>query len=71
MNVLQRKSYRENDYKSDNLCNVKISDYDGNISKINVPSDAKGKTIHIICEVTDDGSPCLKGYKRIILKVGK
>lgn len=51
--------------------NVIISDYDGKISKINVPSDAKGKTIHIICEVTDDGSPCLKGYKRIILKVGK
>jgi hypothetical protein len=34
-----------------------------------VPDDAAGKTIHLICEVTDDGTPCLTGYRRVILEV--
>lgn len=38
--------------------------------KLRVPKDAKdGDTIHIICEVTDNGSPVLTRYKRIIITV--
>ena len=33
-----------------------------------VPADAVGKTIHIICEVTDDGTPQLTSYRRIIIE---
>lgn len=33
-----------------------------------IPPEAKGKTIHIICEVTDNGEPNLTSYKRIIIK---
>ncbi len=34
----------------------------------NLPNDIKeGETIHIICEVTDDGIPALTRYKRIIV----
>lgn len=33
-----------------------------------VPKDAKpGQTIHVICEVTDNGSPALTRYRRVII----
>ena len=35
-----------------------------------VPADAKaGQTIHIICEVTDNGTPPLTRYQRVVLTV--
>jgi hypothetical protein len=35
-----------------------------------VPADAKpGDTIHLILEVTDDGTPALKHYQRVIVTV--
>ncbi len=34
---------------------------------IDIPSDSAGKTIHIICEVTDNGEPTLTSYRRIII----
>lgn len=36
---------------------------------LTVPRDASGKTIHLILEVTDDGTPNLTAYKRIVLRV--
>lgn len=33
-----------------------------------VPADATGKEIHLILEVTDNGKPALKAYRRIIIK---
>ncbi|MDB4582401.1 DUF1593 domain-containing protein [Draconibacterium sp.] len=55
--------------------------YTGNIDILNpdkqnvsfvLPNDAKnGDTIHIICEVSDNGSPQLTRYQRIILTVKK
>jgi hypothetical protein len=53
--------------------------YDGAINIVNagkqdasftVPGDAgKGETIHIICEVTDDGMPPLTRYQRVICNI--
>lgn len=42
----------------------------GNTSRatIGVPSDAAGKSLHVICEVTDDGTHNLTSYRRLILK---
>jgi hypothetical protein len=34
---------------------------------IDLPIDSAGKTIHIICEVTDCGKPALTSYRRIII----
>ena len=34
-----------------------------------IPQDAQQSTIHIICEVQDDGVPALTSYRRIILNV--
>jgi len=38
---------------------------------VEIPSDAAGKSIHIICEITDDGTPNLTSYRRIIVKPKK
>ncbi|WP_057935815.1 DUF1593 domain-containing protein [Algoriphagus resistens] len=51
--------------------------YEGNFSipndnsdsiKLTLPKDISGKTIHVICEVTDNGSPNLTSYRRIIIE---
>ena len=36
---------------------------------IQIPADAKGKTLHIICEIHDKGPLHLVAYRRIIIKV--
>ncbi len=33
-----------------------------------VPADAVGKSFHIVCEVTDTGSPKLTGYRRVVVE---
>jgi len=47
---------------------VKITGGNTARARIEVPADAAGKSIHVICEVTDDGTPNLTGYRRIILE---
>jgi len=34
-----------------------------------IPDDAKGHTVHVILEVTDNGAPTLTRYQRVILQV--
>jgi hypothetical protein len=38
-------------------------------AKLTVPADAKGKSIHVVLEVTDDGTPKLTRYRRVVLAV--
>ncbi|MFW6277534.1 MAG: DUF1593 domain-containing protein [Prolixibacteraceae bacterium] len=38
-------------------------------ARVKIPKDAAGSTIHIICKVSDDGTPSLCGYKRVIIEV--
>jgi len=35
---------------------------------VDIPPDAAGKSFHVICEVTDDGTPNRTGYRRIIFQ---
>ena len=37
---------------------------------VTVPTNASGRTIHIVLEITDSGNPPLTSYRRIILEVG-
>ena len=48
---------------------IEIKNNDKTVSETSIPADAKGKSIHIICEVTDNGEHNLKGYRRIIINV--
>ena len=47
---------------------VKIEQADQPIATLRIPADAKGDTIHIICEVHEDGPYHLPAYRRIIIK---
>jgi hypothetical protein len=38
---------------------------------LQIPSDAAGRTIHIILEVTDSGTPPLTRYRRVVVEVTK
>ena len=51
---------------------IKIPNADKQKSSFIVPADAKnGDTIHIVCEVSDKGSPQLTRYQRVILTIRK
>jgi len=49
---------------------VAIENADHREATLTIPNDASdGKTIHIICEVTDDGNPPLTRYGRVIVRL--
>lgn len=45
-----------------------ISSSDSEKVSVKLPSDSSGKSIHVICEVNDNGKPALTSYRRIIIK---
>jgi hypothetical protein len=48
---------------------VNIQDADKQQASFTAPGDGrKGQTIHIICEVTDNGAPPLTRYRRVIVE---
>lgn len=49
---------------------VPVTDAEAGVAGLTVPDDAAGKTIHVILEVTDRGSPPLTRYRRAVLSVG-
>jgi hypothetical protein len=51
---------------------IEIKDAGQKVASFAVPDDAsEGQTIHIICEVTDNGVPSLTRYQRVIVEVKK
>jgi hypothetical protein len=48
---------------------VSIMNSGSSIPEVSIPSDAQGKTIHIILELSDDGKPSLYSYRRVIINV--
>ena len=47
---------------------ITITGSDTSRATVQVPADAAGTYFHVICEVTDDGSPKLTAYRRIIFE---
>lgn len=47
---------------------VMISGSDSSRATVQVPSDSAGKSFHVICEVTDGGTPALTAYRRIVFE---
>lgn len=41
------------------------------VALLEVPSDASKKNFHVILSITDDGTPALTSYRRIVVSVGK
>lgn len=49
---------------------VEIDNSEKQDASVMIPGDVqKGETIHIICEVEDDGGPALTRYQRVILEI--
>lgn len=46
---------------------VEISGNNSDHVTLNIPADAAGKSLHLICEVTDNGTHQLSAYRRIII----
>ena len=47
---------------------ITISDSNSSKTEITVPSNSAGKSIHVICEITDNGIHNLTSYRRIIIE---
>jgi hypothetical protein len=47
---------------------IKISNSNSSRATVEVPENSAGKTFHVICEVTDDGTHNLTSYRRIIFE---
>jgi beta-xylosidase len=47
---------------------ITLANADTNTATLIIPSDAAGKSFDVICEVTDDGTPSLTSYRRIIFR---
>jgi len=58
-------------YKDAGSYNGMVDIKNANSDKISfiAPNVSKPETIHIILEVSDNGSPMLKGYQRIIVEI--
>ena len=41
------------------------------VATIGIPEDAAGQTLHLICEVGEQGFNSLKAYQRVILNISK
>lgn len=50
---------------------VVLSGSDTSKATLLIPSNAAGTLIHVICEVTDSGTPALTSYRRMIVAVKK
>jgi hypothetical protein len=44
-----------------------IDETEKSLTSIHIPADAAGQTLHVICEVSDQGSSRLRSYQRIII----
>jgi hypothetical protein len=48
---------------------VKIRNHSSSAATVAIPSDARGKNIHVVLELYDDGVPNLYAYRRVIIHV--
>lgn len=48
---------------------VAVADASKPQSSLTLPADAAGHTIHVICEITDNGEHTLTAYRRVIINV--
>jgi hypothetical protein len=48
---------------------VTIENSSSSVATVVIPADASGKSIHVILELHDDGSPNLYAYRRVIIEV--
>jgi hypothetical protein len=50
---------------------VPLTDATAETTRLTIPADAVGKTVHVVLEVTDAGRPALTRYRRVVLRVNR
>ena len=50
---------------------VPLSHPTAETTALTLPADAAGKTIHVVLEVADSGSPALNRYRRAVIRIGR
>lgn len=50
---------------------VEIAGADAQQARVTIPGDATHKTLHIILELQDNGTPKLTRYRRAVIRVSK
>ena len=70
------KSYDPDDDKFTNnwwqqpeIGTAKLDIQGSDVAEVCIPQDAVGQTLHVVCEVCDQGPFLLKGYQRVIIVV--
>lgn len=48
---------------------LEISEVNPSLAQLKIPADAKGRKLHVILKVTDNGTPNLTAYRRIVFTV--
>ncbi|WP_231993796.1 DUF1593 domain-containing protein [Pseudobythopirellula maris] len=48
---------------------LQVQDGDSSSASVTLPDDASGKSLHFILELSDDGTPSLFAYRRVIVNV--
>ena len=48
---------------------AKLDIQGSDVAVVSIPQDAAGQTLHVVCEVCDQGPFLLKGYQRVIIVV--
>jgi hypothetical protein len=68
--ALDRHRWWQDDAAGTYPGDVMIADANVTVTTFRVPQDAApGQTIHLILEATDDGTPTLTRYQRVIVTV--
>ena len=62
-------SITKNWWQQPEIGTAKLDIQGSDVAIVRIPQDAAGQTLHLVCEVSDQGPYLLKGYQRIIFEV--
>ena len=62
-------SITKNWWQQPEIGTAKLDIQGSDVAIVRIPQDAAGQTLHLVCEVCDEGPFLLKGYQRVIIVV--
>ena len=61
--------FTNNWWQQPEIGTAKLDIQGSDVAEVRIPQDAAGQTLHVVCEVCDQGPFLLKGYQRVIIVV--
>ena len=62
-------SMMKNWWQQPEIGTAKLDIQGSDVAEVSIPAGAAGQTLHVVCEVSDQGPFLLKGYQRVIIVV--